>query len=84
MFLDGVVDVENSRMTQTLAILRKSGRARATHSRRFKAGCYLTVSYPAVYPPEAIRQRKVRVFKDWLYSETITFHPSAARKAAAP
>jgi LysR family transcriptional regulator, glycine cleavage system transcriptional activator len=29
-------------------------------------------SFYVVYPPESTRQRKVRVFKDWLYSETAT------------
>ncbi|TIV93052.1 MAG: transcriptional regulator, partial [Mesorhizobium sp.] len=26
-------------------------------------------SFYLVYPPEAIRQRKVKAFRDWLFSE---------------
>ncbi len=35
----------------------------------FKHTLKAASSFYVVYPPEAIRQRKVRVFRDWLYSE---------------
>jgi LysR family glycine cleavage system transcriptional activator len=38
--------------------------------RPFKHTLKGVASFYVVYPPEAIRQRKVRVFRDWLFSET--------------
>jgi LysR family glycine cleavage system transcriptional activator len=37
--------------------------------RPFKHALKAASSFYVVYPPEAIRQRKVRVFRDWLFSE---------------
>jgi LysR family glycine cleavage system transcriptional activator len=37
--------------------------------RPFKHTLKAVSSFYVVYPPEAIRQRKVRVFRDWLFSE---------------
>ena len=37
--------------------------------RPFKHTLQAVSSVFVVYPPEAIRQRKVRVFRDWLFSE---------------
>jgi LysR family glycine cleavage system transcriptional activator len=40
--------------------------------RPFKHALKGVASFYVVYPPEAMRQRKVRVFRDWLFSEA---HP---------
>ncbi len=37
--------------------------------RPFKHALKAASSFYVVYPPEAIRQRKVRTFRDWLFSE---------------
>jgi LysR family glycine cleavage system transcriptional activator len=37
--------------------------------RPFKHTLKAVSSFYVVYPPEAIRQRKVRIFRDWLFSE---------------
>ena len=37
--------------------------------RPFKHALNAVSSFYVVYPPEAIRQRKVRIFRDWLFSE---------------
>jgi LysR family transcriptional regulator, glycine cleavage system transcriptional activator len=47
--------------------------------RPFKHTLQAVSSFYVVYPPEAIRQRKVRVFRDWLFSEI-----DPTRSAAKP
>lgn len=37
--------------------------------RPFKHTLKAVSSFYVVYPPEAIRQRKVRIFRDWLFAE---------------
>jgi LysR family glycine cleavage system transcriptional activator len=37
--------------------------------RPFKHALKAASSFYVVYPPEALRQRKVRIFRDWLLSE---------------
>ena len=47
--------------------------------RPFKHTLQAVSSFYVVYPPEAIRQRKVRVFRDWLFAEI-----EQTRSAAKP
>jgi LysR family glycine cleavage system transcriptional activator len=38
--------------------------------RPFKHSLKALSSFYLVYPPDAVRQRKVKAFRDWLFAET--------------
>ena len=39
--------------------------------RPFKHALKAVSSFYVVYPPDAVRQRKVKAFRDWLFSEAL-------------
>jgi LysR family glycine cleavage system transcriptional activator len=47
--------------------------------RPFKHSLKAVASFYVVYPPEATRQRKVKIFRDWLFSEAGPKRPQPAK-----